>query len=244
MSRIAELLTDREDWLKAELMRRDLLDRCESVHGDDHPRSLEEVHHLGVLVLRQEQMAQAETLLRRCLRRRIEFLGDVHPHTNDTRHYVAKLLFIQLAWRHSPLIQARTQECETLLTTALGHREEDFQKGPDHPDTIDTAHLLGDYYFDHPFEPQYRKAEALYERVLVSFAARHGHAHRATNDVRYQLAVCRMRMRHFKEAAPLVLTAHEVYVELFGPKGSTVRERELIDDALELHNSAKAMSQF
>jgi len=245
MSLIAELLTDRQDWLKAELMRRDLLERCESAYGDDHPRSLEQVHHLGVLVLRQEQMIEAETLLRRSLVRRLEFLGDEHPHTNDTRHFVAKLLFIQLAWRHSPLIQARTEECETLLNTALKHREADFQKGPNHADTIDTCQLLADFYFDHPFDPQYKRAEKLLERVLANYVSRFSKTHRATNDVRYQLAVCRMRMRSFAAASELFLEARNCYIVLFGgEKGSTVREREIIEDAWDLHCSAKSMAEL
>jgi len=246
MSRIAELLTDRGDWLAAELMRRDLLERCETIYGDDHPRSLEEVHHLGVLVLGQEQMPEAEALLRRCLTCRLEYLGDAHPQTNDTKHFVAKLLFIQLAWRHSPLLQARAEECETLLISALKHREEDFQKGPNHHETIDTVHLLADFYYDHPFEPRYKKAEALYTRVLNSFSSRFSRVHSTTNSVRYQLAVCRVKMRSFKTASPLFFEVHQVYLELFGcDKGSmTIKERELVEDALELYHSTLAMSQY
>lgn len=245
MSRIAELLTDRNDLLKAEVMRRDLLSRCESAYGDDHPRSLEEVHHLGVLVLRQEQMVEAELLLRRCLDKRLEYLGDAHPQTNDTKHYVGKLLFIQLAWRHSPLLMARCDECECLVTSALQHREQDFQKGPQHPDTIDSAHLLADYYTDHPFEPQYRKASQLYERVLYNFISRFTNVHTTTNMVRYQLAVCKMKLRDFKAASGLFYEVHQVYIQLFGCKdGSSVEERELLDDAYELYQSTLTMSNY
>ena len=143
-------------------------------------------------------------------------------------------------------MQARTEECETLLTSALKHRENDFQKGPNHPETIDTAHLLAEFYYDHPFEPQYKNAEALYTRVLNNFSSRFSKVHRTTNAVRYQLAVCRVKMRNFKAASPLFLEVHQVYTQLFGSdKGNmAMQERDLLDDALELYHSTLAMSNY
>lgn len=42
LTRIAELLTDQGDRVKAELMRRCLIDLCSQTYGDGHPRTLDE----------------------------------------------------------------------------------------------------------------------------------------------------------------------------------------------------------
>jgi len=248
VSKIGVLLSDQGDWEQSEVFHRRALEACLANFGRQHPKTLDEAHFLGVLVLRREEIVEAEELLRWAYGgREALYPGLLHPSTMDSAHHLALLVQRQAQWRYDPLCPARLEETERLLRTALQGRDAAPSIGPEHDDAVETAMRLAIFLFD---EHRVLEAEGLWRRVYVARRRVKGVAALETADAAYNLAIILQQRKRFAEAAEVMRVAVGGFEAAYGrqgPRPDWVTEEEdvehpTLEDARKVLGNCESMA--
>jgi len=111
---------------EAERMRRRVVQRYEEVLGPDHPKTINALHNLGMVLDEQGKLHEAVAVLQLALEGREKVLGPEHPDTLRTVNMLGC----------SCLQLKRVDDAEPLLRRALEFRERVL--GPEHPHTLNS----------------------------------------------------------------------------------------------------------
>lgn len=161
--------------------------------GDEHPDTLESLHHRGLLLYEQYELVEAEAHLRGALEGRRRALGDDHPHTLASTQALGVLLRKQLQW----------EEAERYYREALDSRRRVL--GDDHPDTLASLDNMGTMLRDH--EPWRSEAEPYLREALERRRRVLGDDHPDTVRSMFSLGALLRATGEFDEAEPYLREA-------------------------------------
>jgi serine/threonine protein kinase len=138
------------------------LDLTRSVYGENDPKTLEALLHMGVLVAREGRAAEAERIYQETLQQQREVLGDEHPLTLQTRgnlgvHYA---------------LNGRAAEAVPILEEVLAARR--GLLGDDDPQTLVALNSLGVALMH---LKRFDEAEPLLDEALERGRRVHGETH-------------------------------------------------------------------
>ena len=186
--RLADIYTDRGEYVKAEPFYRRALDICENMLGKDHPSTARSLNNLAGLYYLQGRQLEAEPLYRRALDIKEKALGKDHLSIAKSLNNLAMLYGSQ----------GKYAEAEPLYQRALDIFEKAL--GKDHPDTAECLSNLAGPYF---LQGKYADAEPLFKRALDIKEKALGKDHLDTARSLNNLAVLYREQGRYAEAEPL-----------------------------------------
>ena len=187
-----KVFAERGDFADAEKVYRSIYTERKDSLGADHPKTLEVLNNLIVVLARQRKHEQAEGLARRALAARVRVLGEDHTDTLTSMHSLG--LALRGRRKHT--------EAESVLKKALAGRRKIL--GDDHHDTLATTRLLA---FVLLAQLKHAEAEALYWRAVEGAKRTLGEDHPRTLFLINSLARVLQQERKYAEAEKLLREA-------------------------------------
>jgi CHAT domain-containing protein/lipopolysaccharide biosynthesis regulator YciM len=198
---LAEIYTEKADYVKAEPLFQRALAIREKALGKDHPDAADSLNNLASIYNRQGGYVEAEPLFKRALEIREKALGKDHPYTADTLNNLA-LLYHR---------QGKYAEAEPLYQRALSIYEK--TQGRDHSDTALTLNNLAGLFQD---RGKYQEAEPLYKRALSIYEKTQGKDHPDIASPLNNLAALYRQQGKYAEAEPLYNRALDIREKALG----------------------------
>ncbi|QDU83142.1 Serine/threonine-protein kinase PknD [Planctomycetes bacterium Pla163] len=219
------------------------LEAYEAALGAEHPRTLDVLNNVALVLLEQGRYAEAEPLLRRAIDAQERALGPDHIDTQVSASYLARLLELQGRYPEAEVLardaydvleqqlgedDSRTLGCQSVLATVFmrmgrfDEAEELFEqilaievrdRGEEHPNTLATSSNLANIYV---FQERYDEAEPIRIRLLEADRAIHGEEHPSTIRSLGNLALLRQGQGRLDEAESLFLETLELAERVFG----------------------------
>ncbi|WJY39529.1 tetratricopeptide repeat protein [Streptomyces sp. P9-2B-2] len=207
-----------------------------SIHGPDHPDTLDARNNLAVSYCDAGRVQEALDLGERVLADYERVLGPDHPATLRARHNLA----------NSYGDAGRVQDALDLRERVLADRERVL--GPDHPDTFSARHNLANSYSD---AGRVQDALDLGERALADCERVLGPDHPDTLTARHNLAVSYGDAGRVQEALDLGERVLADYERVLGPDhpdtfsarhnlANSYSDAGRVQDALDLRERALA----
>jgi serine/threonine-protein kinase len=149
---LADVLTDNQEFVRAEELLREALDIRRELLGDEHTAVAQSLRSLANVLLEQKKPEQAEPLARQALDLRRQLLGESHPDIADSLQLLGTVL----------LVHQEYGEAESALREAVGMYRQLL--GDDALEVAETTHLLAKTLIK---QEKYADAEALLEQSLT-----------------------------------------------------------------------------
>ncbi|CAK9052230.1 unnamed protein product [Durusdinium trenchii] len=242
-SRLANVLTARGDYAKAEPLCRRVLANYETATLREVQKLMETMYYAG-------DLAEAETLCRRAVTERERVLGEMHAETLLSVNDLGLVLWQQGKLKEAELFsrrglegretllgamhpdtlesannlalvladQGKLEEAEGLKRRALAGFE--AQLGANHPDTLMSVNNLAGLLKK---QGKLQDAEGLFRRALAGSEAQLGARHPSTLTTVFNLAGLLEAKGGHAEVEELLLRALNGYEELHGPEHQTTQ---------------------
>ena len=179
MNQLARIYVLQRRYKEAESLYMRTLHPLVTLHGPDHPASIDTVDQLGTTLEEQlkldgdpVELAAAEQMYQRVLNRKEEYLGREHISTLAT---VCNLAYLCAG-------QQKVVQAEALYRRAVDGKEKAL--GLEHLSTIITTRDFADFYAQ---QDRMAKAKELYERALAGSEKLKGSQHWLTKRIRTNL---------------------------------------------------------
>jgi serine/threonine-protein kinase len=193
MNNLAAMLHDLDDYNGAERLFREALAAHRKLLGPEHPGVIGSLGNLASLLQDKREYEEAEQLYRQALDLRRKLFGENHPDLTITMNNLASLLKAKGDYAAS----------EALYRQTLVLRRKLF--GETHPETATTLSNLATAYAD---RGRCDEALPLYRQVLDAYLKTLAPDHWMANRTRSHMGGCLTRLKRYREAEPLLLTAH------------------------------------
>ncbi len=211
---LASLFKEQGQPMPAQMLR-EALEIHKQVMGARHPDTASILHELAGFYQDQGRYKQAESFFKEALEIRQRMLGLQHPQTADTLHALA-WLYHDWAWLYKD--QGLNAQAESLFKEALSPLKEALEirqqiLGPQHPQTADTLHAMGQLYQD---RGQYEQAESLLKKALEIREHMLGYQHPRTADNLQALAWLYRRQGQDEQVVSLYNEALKICEQVLG----------------------------
>jgi len=209
MQTLAELRRILGEYTQAETLYQDIIKAYKIAYRVEHPRMLDAMNDLGLLLWEQGKLEDAERIFRTTLDGRVRVLGELHLTTAQSCDNLGLILSEQ----------GKFDEAERLQRRALSILEQTL--GPDNPDTIVCENNLADTVVG---LGRADEAEAIMADVVdrARSALPAGHWHLGVYLKSH--AETLIPIGRFEDAARELNEAYEIQLAAFGPDHKRTRD--------------------